>query len=32
MTAGQFTLSSLPGRGTSVRIVWQVAPDDAMDG
>jgi signal transduction histidine kinase len=32
MTAGQFTLSSLPGRGTSVRIVWQVGPDDAMDG
>jgi two-component system NarL family sensor kinase len=32
MTAGQFTLSSLPGRGTSVRIVWQIGPDDAMDG
>jgi signal transduction histidine kinase len=32
MTAGQFTLSSLPDRGTSVRIVWQVGPDDAMDG
>jgi len=32
MTGGQFELSSLPGRGTSVRIVWQVAPDDAMDG
>jgi signal transduction histidine kinase len=32
MTAGQFALSSLPGRGTSVRIVWQIGPDDAMDG
>jgi signal transduction histidine kinase len=32
MTAGQFALSSRPGRGTSVRIVWQIGPDDAMDG
>lgn len=32
MTAGQFSLSSLQGRGTSVRIVWQIGPDDAVDG
>jgi signal transduction histidine kinase len=32
MTAGQFSLSSQPGLGTSVQIVWQIGPDDAMDG
>jgi signal transduction histidine kinase len=31
MTAGQFSLSSLPGGGTSVRIVWPLGPDEAMD-
>jgi two-component system NarL family sensor kinase len=31
MTAGQFSLSSLPGCGTSVRIDWQIGPDDAME-
>jgi signal transduction histidine kinase len=31
MTGGQFSLSSLPARGTSVRIDWQIGPDDAMD-
>jgi signal transduction histidine kinase len=32
MTTGQFSLSSLPGLGTSVQIVWQIGPDDAKDG
>jgi signal transduction histidine kinase len=32
MTAGQFSLSSQPGLGTSVQIVWQIGPDDAMNG
>jgi len=31
MTAGQFSLSSVPGGGTSVRIVWPLGPDEAMD-
>jgi two-component system NarL family sensor kinase len=31
MTAGQFSLSSLSGCGTSVRIDWQISPDDAME-
>jgi signal transduction histidine kinase len=31
MTAGQFSLSSVPGRGTSVRIDWQIGSDDAME-
>jgi len=31
MTGGEFSLSSLPGRGTSVRIDWQIGLDDAMD-
>ncbi|GAC1496561.1 MAG: hypothetical protein NVS1B6_01770 [Steroidobacteraceae bacterium] len=32
MTDGQFSLSSLPGAGTSVQIVWPVGPGEAMDG
>jgi signal transduction histidine kinase len=32
MTTGQFSLSSLPGRGTSVQIVWQIGPEDTTDG
>jgi signal transduction histidine kinase len=31
MTSGQFSLSSIPGGGTSVRIVWPLGPDEAMD-
>jgi two-component system NarL family sensor kinase len=31
MTAGQFSLSSLPGLGTTVRIVWEIGQDDPMD-
>jgi len=31
MTAGQFSLSSIPGGGTSVRIAWPLGPDEAMD-
>jgi signal transduction histidine kinase len=29
MTGGRFTLSSLPGQGTSVQIVWPVGLDEA---
>ena len=32
MTAGQFSLSSLPGLGTTVRIVWEIGQDDPVDG
>lgn len=32
MTAGQFSLSSAPGQGTSAQIVWPLDPDEAMDG
>lgn len=28
MTAGQFSLSSLVGRGTSAQIVWRLGPDE----
>ena len=31
MTAGQFSLSSPEGGGTSARIVWPLGPDEAMD-
>jgi signal transduction histidine kinase len=31
MTAGQFSLSSVPEEGTSVRIVWPLGPDEAME-
>jgi len=32
MTAGQFSLSSEPGQGTSAQIIWPLDPDEAMDG
>jgi hypothetical protein len=32
MTAGQFSVSSLPGLGTTVRIVWEIGQDDPVDG
>jgi signal transduction histidine kinase len=32
MTAGQFSLSSLPGLGTTVRIVWEIGQDDPLVG
>jgi signal transduction histidine kinase len=31
ITGGQFSVSSLPGLGTSVQIVWPLGPDEAMD-
>ena len=31
MTAGQFTLSSVPEGGTSARIIWPLGPDEAME-